>query len=52
MKSYRINYVDSEGGTTYQHVNKVFSGWDATIMSEETAQLKHKTISNELKVYI
>jgi len=40
----------SGGGGLTMYCNRVFGAWDYCIVQEQTAELKHRSISQELKV--
>ncbi|VEN60994.1 unnamed protein product [Callosobruchus maculatus] len=48
-KSYRKNFIETEGGTKNVYAHKVFCGWDYSIATKDAARLKHRAIYNELK---
>lgn len=49
-RSYRRNYIETEGGLKNAFALKVFCGWDYSIATKEAAQLKCSSIYFELKV--
>nr|CAI5856321.1 unnamed protein product [Callosobruchus analis] len=48
-KSYRKNFIETEGGSKNVYAHKVFCGWDYNIATKDAARLKHRAIYNELK---
>lgn len=49
-RSYRRNYIETEGGLKNAFALKVFCGWDYSIATKEAALLKSSSIFLELKV--
>lgn len=49
-RSYRRNYIETEGGLKNAFALKVFCGWDYSIATREAAELKSSSIYFELKV--
>ena len=49
-KSYKKNYIEGSGAFDFYYVSRVFCGWDYGITAKNSAGLRHKSISNELKV--
>ncbi|XP_047493059.1 transmembrane channel-like protein 7 isoform X1 [Penaeus chinensis] len=45
---YKNNYIDTEHDVTSTFVKKVFSSWDFTITERKAANIKHRSIYNEL----
>ncbi|KAH9502573.1 hypothetical protein Btru_069034 [Bulinus truncatus] len=52
LRSYRIYYIEAGGPTTNCYFNLFVSGWDYGITSEETSELKHQSLYNEIKEYL
>ncbi|KAG7303051.1 hypothetical protein JYU34_013070 [Plutella xylostella] len=48
-KSYRQTFIVTGGGVRNVFANKVFSGWDCSVATEQAARLNHRSIYNELK---
>lgn len=46
---YKNNYIDAEHDMSATFVKKVFSSWDFSITEKKAANIKHKSIYNELK---
>lgn len=49
-ESYRENYIYAGDDFSF-YIAKVFCSWDYGITDAESATLKQKSISNDLKVY-
>lgn len=47
---YKNNYIDAEHDMSATFVKKVFSSWDFSITEKKAANIKHRSIYNELKV--
>lgn len=50
-ESYRENYIYTGDDFSF-YIAKVFCSWDYGITDEESATLKQKSISNDLKVFV
>lgn len=49
-RSYRRNFIETEGGLKNVFALKVFCGWDYSIATQEAAKLKSSSLYLELKV--
>lgn len=49
---YKNNDIDIEHDMSASFVRKVFSSWDFSITEKKAANIKHKSIFNELKVWV
>ena len=47
---YKNNDIDIEHDMSASFVRKVFSSWDFSVTERKAADIKHKSIYNELKV--
>lgn len=50
--SYRSNFIEGSGDLKFYFVNKVFGGWDFGISDAEAAQLKRKSLRQEIGEHI
>ncbi|CAG5116998.1 unnamed protein product [Candidula unifasciata] len=52
LRSYRKYYIEVSGSLPQYYFSLVICGWDYGITSQETAQLKQRSLFNEFKEYL
>ncbi|CAG0879841.1 unnamed protein product [Darwinula stevensoni] len=50
--SYKQNFIMAEGENRNQLIGKIFCGWDYSITSQRAADMRSKSIFNDLKDYV
>ncbi len=49
-RSYKNNFIDSEGGGHLEFCSKIFASWDLAVTQKDACSLQKELIRNQLKV--